>query len=69
MMVLSVATFTGVNKKHKTKYGGVILAGIFTYVSYLMWGENALIIPLLLVLYFILNYFLNKNKEQLNLPY
>jgi asparagine N-glycosylation enzyme membrane subunit Stt3 len=49
--------------KNMTKFGSIFIFSIFIYISYLFWGKNFLIIPVLLVLYLIYKHFMNTKQE------
>jgi hypothetical protein len=50
--------------KNTTQFGFVFIFSVFAYVSYLFWGKNALLIPVLLVAYFIYSKYVRVAQEQ-----
>jgi hypothetical protein len=50
-----------------TTYQFIVLFSVFMYISYLFWGKNAFIIPVLLVLYLIYDNFIIGAQEMMYL--
>jgi hypothetical protein len=60
----AVGNFMNVKQdRNRTTLGFIFIFSIFMYVSYLLWGKNAMIIPVLLVLYLIYKNFLINKQE------
>lgn len=76
LAIMAVFTFawafgTAMNVKqnrNSTSLQFIFIFSLFMYVSYLFWGKNAFIIPVLLVLYLILkNFFINTQEARYTL--
>jgi len=66
VFIIAWATGTAMNVNHNrssTTFQFIFIFSVFMYVSYLFWGKNALLIPLLLVLYLIYKKFFINNQE------
>ena len=64
----SVGTSMNVKQnKNSTTFQFIFIFSIFMYVSYLFWGKNFIIIPVLLILYLIYKNFLIDKQEMMYL--
>ena len=66
VFIIAWATGTAMNVKqnrNSTTFQFIFIFSVFMYVSYLFWGKNALLIPVLLVLYLMYKNFLINNLE------
>lgn len=61
----ALGNYMNVNQdKNTTQYGFVFILSVFMYISYLFWGKYALLIPVLLVAYFIYTKYVRVAQEQ-----
>jgi len=66
VFIIAWATGTMMNVKqnrNSTTFQFIFIFSVFMYVSYLFWGKNALLIPILLVFYLIYKKFFINNQE------
>ena len=66
VFIIAWATGTMMNVKqnrNSTTFQFIFIFSVFMYVSYLFWGKNALLIPVLLVLYLMYKKFFINNRE------
>jgi hypothetical protein len=66
VFIIAWATGTMMNVKqnrNSTTFQFIFIFSAFMYVSYLFWGKNALLIPVLLVLYLMYKKFFINNQE------
>jgi len=54
--------------RNSTTLQFIFIFSLFTYISYLFWGKNAFVIPVLLVLYLVFkNFFINTQEARYTL--
>ena len=66
VFIIAWATGTAMNVKqdrNSTTIQFIFIFSVFMYVSYIFWGKNSLLIPVLLVLYLIYKKFFINNLE------
>jgi|694.fasta_scaffold00200_14 hypothetical protein len=66
VFIIAWATGTAMNvnqNRSSTTFQFIFIFSVFMYVSYLFWGKNALLIPVLLVLYLMYKKFFINNQE------
>jgi hypothetical protein len=66
VFIIAWATGTAMNVKqniNSTTFQFIFIFSVFMYVSYIFWGKNSLLIPVLLVLYLIYKKFFINNLE------
>jgi hypothetical protein len=66
VFIIAWATGTAMNVKqnrNSTTFQFIFIFSVFMYVSYIFWGKNVLLIPVLLVLYLTYKKFFINNLE------
>jgi hypothetical protein len=66
VFIIAWATGTAMNVKqnrNSTTFQFIFIFSVFMYVSYLFWGKNALLIPVLLIFYLIYKKFFINYQE------